>query len=147
MYTFTVAVDIAAAPARVWRALCHPAEVVQWDSGVRAALDAPPDYPRPGQHVRWRCRTGWWWRLLHDWPVEVVPERTLRAELRRGPYRIDETYTIEPGDGGCRLAAAIRFRVAIPVVGPLIERAGAGRRTKAGVAASLAALARHCAAP
>ncbi|MGE0058212.1 MAG: SRPBCC family protein [Dehalococcoidia bacterium] len=94
-----LSVEIAAAPARVWSALCDPAEVAAWDSGVEAALDAPPDYPQPGQHVQWRCRGGSA-RVLHDRPLEVVPEKTLRSDLRLGFVRYDETYTLmHAGEG------------------------------------------------
>src|SRR5690348_2354304 len=99
-YRFTLAVTIAAPASRVWRALCEPGEVVRWDSGVVEALDAPPDYPRAGQHVRWRTGSGRF-RILHDRPLEVVPEQRLRSRLALGPWRYDETYTIEAAEPGC----------------------------------------------
>ncbi|MBI4515835.1 MAG: SRPBCC family protein [Deltaproteobacteria bacterium] len=143
MYAFTVSVDIGAPPARVWRALCDPAEVVQWDTGVAAALDAPPDYPRPGQHVRWRYTNGPF-RTLHDRPQAVVPERTLRSLLGVGPFRFDETYTLAPHPGSCRLTAAMLVRVPIPLVGVVVEHCYLGPRTQATVAASLEAIKHHC---
>lgn len=143
MYRFTLVQDIDATPARVWRALCDPAEVVRWDSGVEAALDAPPDYPLPGQHVRWRYRDGPF-RLLQDRPQEVVPERTLRSLLSVGPFRFDETYTLEPRDGGSCLTCSMDVEVPLPVLGPLFERLYLGPRTRESVAASLSALRRHC---
>ena len=143
MRAFSVTVDIAATTARVWRALCDPAEVPRWDTGVSGALDAPPDYPRPGQHVRWRYTNGPF-RLLHDRPQEVVPERTLRALLAVGPMRFDETYTLEPRDSGCRLTAHMRVWVPAPVIGPLLERAYVAPAARATVAASLEAIKRHC---
>ena len=69
--------------------------MVQWDTGVAAALDAPANYPQPGQHVRWRYRNGPF-RILHDRPQDVVAERRLRSLLSVGPFRFDETYTLEP---------------------------------------------------
>ena len=142
MYTFSVSVDIDATAARVWRALCDPAEVVQWDTGVIRALDAPPDYPRPGQHVRWQYANGPF-RLLHDRPQEVVPERTLRAWLTVGPFRFDETYTLQ-ADNRCRLTAMMNVHAPLPLLGWAIERAYLGPRTQAAVTASLHALQRHC---
>lgn len=143
MYTFEVTVQIDASPQRVWRALCDPAEVVQWDSGVAAALDAPTDYPQAGQHVRWQYRHGLF-RILHDRPQTVVAEHTLRSLLAVGPYRFDETYTLGAHDGGCRLSAAMDVSAALPLVGGLVARYHLGPRTRAAVGASLAAIKRHC---
>jgi hypothetical protein len=143
MYTFTVALDIEAAPARVWRALCDPAEVVRWDTGVVEALDAPADYPQPGQHVRWRYAEGPF-RTLHDRPQDVVPERRLRSLIQIGPLRFDETYTLELREGGSRLSAAMIVRAPLPPLGWLIERLYAGPQSRRAVEASLRALKRHC---
>ncbi len=143
MYSFTAGVDIEAAPGRVWRALCDPAEVVQWDSGVAAALDAPADYPQPGQHVRWRYSNGPF-RLLHDRPQEVAPERMLRSFITIGPFWFDETYTLERRGAGCRLNAAMRVRAPVPPIGWLLERLYIGPESRRTVMASLAAIKRHC---
>lgn len=143
MYAFAVSVAIGAAPERVWRALCDPAEVVQWDTGVAAALDAPADYPQPGQHVRWRYVNGPF-HVLHDRPQEVVHARRLRSLLTVGPSRFDETYTIDPDGGGCRLTAALEVHTPLGVIGWLIDRFYMGPRTQTAVAASLQAIKRHC---
>ena len=143
MYAFTVSADIDASAARVWRALCDPKEVVRWDAGVSAALDAPPDYPQPGQHVRWRCREGVF-RLLHDRPYAVVRERTLRSLLARGPFRFDETYTLGALGGGCRLTVALEVRLPLGVIGWVFEQLYLGSHTRAAVQASLDAIKRHC---
>jgi hypothetical protein len=146
MYSFVVSVDIAAPPSRVWRALCDPAEVVQWDTGVVEALDAPADYPQPGQHVRWRYSNGPF-RTLHDRPQEVVQERTLHSHISLGPMWFDETYTLEPGDAGCRLTAAMRVRAPFPPLGWLLERLYVGPESRRTVTASLAVIKKHCEAP
>ncbi|MFI5364424.1 MAG: SRPBCC family protein [Candidatus Binatia bacterium] len=143
MYAFSVTEDIDATPARVWRALCDPAEVVQWDSGVSAALDAPSDYPQPGQHVRWQYTNGPF-RILHDRPQEVVRVRMLRSLLRVGPFRFDETYTLTKVERGCRLTAALEVQVSFGILGWIVERLYLGRRTHNAVSASLAAIKRHC---
>ena len=143
MFSFSVAVEISAPASRVWRALCDPAEVVAWDTGVVAARDAPADYPQPGQHVRWRYANGPF-RVLHDRPQEVAPERTLRSLISNGPLRIDETYRLDPAGGGTRLTATLLLRVPWPVVGALAERAVFGPATRRAVTASLAAIKRHC---
>ena len=143
MYSFTVSIDIRAPTARVWRALCEPAEVVQWDTGVEEALGAPPDYPQPGQHVRWRYSNGPF-RTLHDRPQEVVPERTLRSLISIGPFRFDETYTLELADGGCRLTASMDVRAPVPLLGWLFERLYVGPQSRRTVQASLEAIMKHC---
>jgi uncharacterized protein YndB with AHSA1/START domain len=142
MYSFTLNTDISAPPARVWRALCDPSEVVRWDTGVVEPLDAPADYPQPGQHVRWRYAGPF--RTLHDRPQEVVLERTLRSLISIGPLRFDETYTLEPRDGGTCLSAAMRVFVPLLLGGPLTGRLYAGPESRRTVAASMAALKRYC---
>lgn len=141
--SFAVSIDIDAPPSRVWRALCDPAEVVQWDTGVVEAIDAPAGYPQPGQHVRWRYSNGPF-RTLHDRPQEVVPDRTLRSLIGVGPSQMDETYTLEATEGGTRLTATMLVRVPWPIVGLLAERAVFGPATRRAVAASLQAIKLHC---
>ncbi len=143
MYSFTVSVDIAAPAARVWRALCDPAEVVIWDTGIERAIDAPADYPQPGQHVRWRYSNGPY-RTLHDRPQEVVAERTLRSLISVGPTAMDETYTLERTDAGTHLTARMLVRVTWPIVGVLAERAVFGPASRRAVTASLAAIKLYC---
>jgi hypothetical protein len=143
MYSFTLSVDIASPPARVWRALCDPAEVVQWDAGVEQALDAPADYPQPGQHVRWRYSNGPF-RTLHDRPQQVIVEHTLRSLISIGPARFDETYTLALADGGTRLSAAMDVLAPVPLLGPALERLYVGPQSRRTVEASLRAIKRHC---
>lgn len=128
---------------RVWRALCDPDEVVRWDSAVMEALDPPPDYPKPSQHVRWRCRTRLF-RILHDRPQEVVEGQKLRSLLTLGPSHMDETYLLTSAPNGCRLNLDLELRIALPLAGGLIERLYAGEDTRRGFEASLAGLKRHC---
>lgn len=143
MYRFALTVAIDAPPAHVWRALCDPAEVVLWDGGVTQALDAPPDYPRPGQHVRWRFRRGLF-RTLHDRPQEVVPERRLRALLGVGPWRFDEVYTLTPRAGGSSLTVTMEVRAPGVPLGGTFARVILGPRTRTSVEASLRAIKHHC---
>jgi uncharacterized protein YndB with AHSA1/START domain len=141
VYSFTLAVDIDAPPARVWRALCDPAEVVQWDVPVVEALDAPADYPKSGQDVRWRLRTG---GVLRDRPQEVVPERKLRSLITVGGGQLDETYTLEPRGAGTHLEMLMHVRVPLPVVGWLVERLYGGPTSRKQMAQSLGGIKKHC---
>ncbi len=138
-----MSIDIAAPVALVWRALCEPAAVVQWDSGVTEALNAPPDYPQPGQHVRWLMRSGFF-RLLHDWPAEVVEERTLRSLLSLGPWEINETYSLSSTPTGTRLELTADVGSSIPLLGQLWVNFSEGRKISDGFRESLDGLKRYC---
>ena len=123
--------------ARVWQALCAADEVPHWDSSIIEALDAPPDYPQPGQEVRWRLRTGPYNTLI-DKPQEVEPERKLRALLEIGPIKIDETYTLTPLDAGCRVDLVIDWTA------PMLIASLAGNELRKGFESSMAGLKRWC---
>jgi hypothetical protein len=141
MYRFRLETLVAAPVERVWRALCDPSEVVRWDSDVIEAVDAPPDYPRPGQSVHWRCRDG---SILLDQPQEVAERRRLRSLLRLGRFRYDETYDLAPQAEGTHLAVTLSVTSELPVVGAIDALLIGGPRARAGFAASLAGLKRHC---
>jgi uncharacterized protein YndB with AHSA1/START domain len=142
---FAESVEIAAEPARVWRALSVPAEVVCWDTGVVEALDAPSDYPRAGQHVRWRYRLGPLPLVLHDRPTRVEPPWLLRSSIRLASFEFDETYTLEPQPpGSTRLSAELAVTSRVPGLRGLLERFVGRPFARATLAASLAAIKRHC---
>jgi hypothetical protein len=143
MYHIEMSVEIHAPVSRVWRALCDPTQVVRWDSGVTEALNAPEDYPLPGQHVRWLMRSGFF-RLLHDWPAEVVPEQTLRSLLSLGPYEINETYSLSGTPTGTRLELLAEVGSVIPLMGRLLVHFHGGPQAQAGFEASLLGLRRYC---
>lgn len=144
MQRFAETIEIAAPPERVWRALTDPAEVVVWDTGVVAPIDAPPDYPRPGQHVRWRYRLGPLPLVLHDRPTEVVPAATLRSSIRLGPFDFDETYTLRSDGATTRLTADLTLASTAPLVGGLLEAWIGAPLARSTVRHSLAAIRRHC---
>jgi hypothetical protein len=142
---FTETVEIAASLERVWRALTVPAEVAQWDSGIVEPIDAPPDYPQPGQCVRWRYRLGPLPLILEDRPSEVRENSTLRAFIRLGPFRFDETYELRsPEPAITLLSARLLLSSTVPVIGVLLERVVGGPLAKATVRSSLEAIRLHC---
>jgi uncharacterized protein YndB with AHSA1/START domain len=98
-----VDVDIAAPPARVWRALCDPAEVASW-AGV-GPLDVPDGYPAAGQHARWRARQGPLPLTLDDRVSLVEEERRLAATIEVGPAHIEEEYRLVPTATGTWLVS------------------------------------------
>lgn len=145
MIEFTETVQIAAGVERVWRALTAPAEVVQWDSGVIEPIDAPPDYPQPGQHVRWRYRLGPLPLTLHDRPTEVLRVSVLRSSIELGPFSFDETYELHsPESSTTLLSARLVLSSSLPVLGSLLERVVGAPLARATVRSSLEAIRLHC---
>lgn len=135
--------------ARVWRALTDPREVAGWDAanGNGGALDAPADYPKPGQHVRWKYRLGGVPTTLHDRPIEVAPNERLRSLIELGALRFDETYTLmpEPGQpGATRLAMKLVASNSTAVVGGVIDRFEMTRIATETVNASLESIRLWC---
>jgi hypothetical protein len=142
---FTETVQIDTSVERVWRALTVPTEVVQWDSGIIEPIDAPPDYPQPGQHVRWRYRLGPVSLILHDRPTEVLHNSTLRSSIDLGPFSFDETYELDsPESSTTLLSARLTVSSNLPVIGVLLERAAGAPLARATVRTSLQAIKRHC---
>jgi hypothetical protein len=144
LISFSETVEIEADPARVWRALTIPSEVVCWDTGVIEPLDAPADYPAPGQHVRWRYRFGPLRLTLHDRPSEVAPCSRLRSSIRLGPFDFDEIYTLSPLGSSTRLEAKLSLSSRTPVLGALLEALVGQPLARSTVRTSLAAIRRHC---
>lgn len=145
MLTFSLTVEISCEPDRVWRALSIPSEVVCWDTGIIEPLDAPPDYPQPGQHVRWRYRLGPIPMILHDRPSEVVPPSTLRSSIHLGPFDFDETYTLlDKGPSSTELTAELSLTSGVAVIGGWIERVFGLPLARSTVRTSLAAIKMHC---
>jgi len=145
--TVAMSCAIRAVPMRVWRALTDPNEVAAWDAvnGNGGALDAPPDYPKPGQHVRWRYRQGGVPTLLHDRPIEVVQASHLRSLIELGQLRFDETYTLlQEGEGGTRLGMRIIAENVVPVVGGVLDRFEVRRLVTEMVSSSLEAIRTFC---
>lgn len=135
--------------ARVWRALTDPSEVAGWDAanGNGGAIDAPADYPKPGQHVRWRYRLGGVPTTLHDRPIEVVPHERLRSLIELGALRFDETYSLLPEAGHpeqTRLAMKIVASNSTAVVSGVIDRFEMTRITTETVNGSLESIRHWC---
>jgi uncharacterized protein YndB with AHSA1/START domain len=127
-------VTVAAPAARVWRALCEPAEVARWD-GAQPVL-VPAGYPQPGQHARWRVGR----RLLHDRVLEVDPPRRLRARITYGLVDIDETYdVVDAGPSSVTVTSTNLVRSRFPGLS-----GWAARRLAGSVDGALRRLAEHC---
>jgi hypothetical protein len=132
---------------RVWRALTDPAQVVGWDGSVSAPIDVPPDYPKPGQHVRWRARLSGLPIILHDHPIEVFVNERLRSSIAMGLFRFDETYSLmdDPLEAGrTRLMMKIVASNEIPVVGGSLDRFAVRQQATELVSTSLRAIREWC---
>ena len=147
LITIAMSTVIRAERARVWRALTVPAEVVGWDASLVAPIDVPPDYPKPGQYVRWRTRMNDVPIILHDRPIEVSVGERLRSHIALGLFRFDETYTLvdDPFEvGGTRLTMKIVASNEIPVVGGAIDRFAVREQSTRLVSGALRAIREWC---
>lgn len=148
MKSFAESVTIAANPERVWQALTTPTEVVCWDTGIIRPLDAPLDYPKPGQHVRWQYRLGPLPLVLHDHPTRVETASTLASSIRLGPFDFEEIYTLrEIAASETELTAELSLTSRLPIIGTLLERVAGEPLARSTVRTSLAAIKRHCEDP
>ncbi len=109
---------------RVWRALTTPSELIQWDERILELLEPAPDYPRPGQHIRWRYRLGTVPIVMHDRPLEVSTYEMLRSKLSLGLLSLESTHSLATnGDASkTRLSLKVLASNSAPVVGGTIDR-------------------------
>ena len=151
MITVAMSTVIASDRLRVWRALTDPAEVVGWDAanGNEGPVDAPADYPKPGQTVRWRYRQGGVPTVLLDRPIEVTPGERLRSLIELGQLQFDETYTLLREDDGVRTRLGMRIVASssVPVVGGVVDRFEMRRIATDMVSGSLEAIRAWCERP
>jgi len=132
---------------RVWRALTDPAQVSAWDASVIEPIDVPPDYPKPGQHVRWRARMNGLPIILHDHPIEVSVNERLRSSIAMGLFRFDETYTLMDDlleAGRTRLMMKVVISNEIAVVGGSLDRFAVRQQATALVSTALRAIREWC---
>jgi uncharacterized protein YndB with AHSA1/START domain len=148
--TTAMSTVIGAERARVWRALTEPAEVLRWDERVIALEDPATEYPRVGRSVRWRYRLGSIPVVLHEQPLEVVPDSKLRSTVALGLFRFDETFQLssEPGDAErTRLMLKLVASNSVPVVGGALDRFAVRRIANDFIDAKLRAVQKWCEAP
>jgi hypothetical protein len=148
--TTAMSTVIGAGRSRVWRALTEASEVVRWDEHVLELLEPPGEYPRVGRQVHWRYRLGAVPIVLHECPLEVIPDARLRSSVALGLFRFDETFQLatEPGERErTRLSLKLVAGNSLPVVGGMLDRFAVRRLASEFVDTKLRALQRWCERP
>ena len=138
---------IAADPARVWRALTTPDELIAWDERILAAVEPPDHYPFRGQHVRWRYQLGGVQLVMHDRPLEVTSPERLRRTMHIGSLRYEQTFSLTPEPGApprTRLGMKLIASNSVPVIGDVVDRFDVRRMTSEHVDETLRAIQRWC---
>ena len=141
-----VAVEISASLSRVWRALSQPPQVAVWDTGIIEAIDAPADYPQPGQHVQWQYSLALIPMTLHDFPQKVVENELLQTRIKLGILRYLEAYTLVwDNDKNMTILTAEMFvGNALPLIGRVFDHLIGIRVARSSVKASLWAIKTFC---
>ena len=141
---------ITADRKRVWRALTTPSELIRWDDQIVALLDPAPDFPNPGQSIRWRYRIGSIEIDAHQTIRKIQPEERLESAISLGLFHFDETYTLASEDGTpdqTRLRLSVVSSNSRPVVGGLIDRFTVRRLSAKLVDSRMRAVAKWCENP
>ena len=142
-----MATTVSATPARVWRALTVPAEIMGWDEHLLALIDPLIGYPQEGQSVRWRYRLGSVDVVLRNSLLDVVPNERLRSSASMGLFRFDETFTLSKEDDDLE-RTHLRLKLiaanSLPVVGGLLDRFNVRRLASEIVDRKLRSLQKWC---
>jgi uncharacterized protein YndB with AHSA1/START domain len=141
---------ITADRERVWRALTTPSELIRWDDQIVALLDPAPDYPNPGQKVRWRYRIGSIEFDAHQTIREIQPRERLQSEISLGLFHFEETYTLTSENGTpdqTWLRLSVVSSNSVPVVGGLMDRFTVRRLSSKLVDSRMRAVAKWCENP
>ncbi len=112
---------ITADRKRVWRALTTPSELIRWDDQIVALLEPAPDYPNPGQRVRWRYRIGSIEIDVHQTIQDIQPGERLRSAISLGLIQFDNTYTLK-SENATPEQPRLRLSVATWQSGPGVGR-------------------------
>jgi uncharacterized protein YndB with AHSA1/START domain len=142
-----MAVVIDAEHDRVWRALTDPNELIAWDERILAPVEPPDRYPVSGQHIRWRYRLGSIQVVMHDRPLEVVPQERLRSSIRVGSMRYEQTFSLKAETGALvptHLGMKVVASNSIPLLGEVVDRFEVRRMAVGHVDETLRALRQWC---
>jgi len=145
-----MAVTVSAEPARVWRALVDPSEIVRWDEARTALVDRDIAYPVEGQRVRWRSKLGSVALVLNETPNEIVPLEHLQVACAAGSLRYEQLYRLqtEPGDSAqptrTRASLKLSTRNRLQLIGAEVDRFEVRRMLIEHIDRSLRALQKWC---
>jgi uncharacterized protein YndB with AHSA1/START domain len=145
--TIAMSTRISATPARVWRALTSPSELVAWDTRILAPVEIPDRYPFSGQHMRWRYRIGGVQVVMHDRPLEVSSPERLRRTLQIGSLRYEQTFQLTAAsDDDARTLLGVKLVASnsVPVIGDVLDRFDVRRFTTEHVDETLRAIQNWC---
>jgi uncharacterized protein YndB with AHSA1/START domain len=146
--TTAMSTVIGAERTRVWRALTEAAEVVRWDEHVLALVEPADEYPQVGREVHWRYQLGAIPVVLHECPLEVIPDARLRSSIALGLFRFDETFQLAPEPGArTRLSLKLVASNSIPVVGGVLDRFAVRRLASGFIDGKLRAVQKWCESP
>ncbi len=127
-----------------WRAITDPAQVIRWDDCMLALLEDVPDYPQVGQHVRWRYRFRQVPIVLHDRPLEVVPQERLRCAIDLGLFRFEQTYSLRAGAGRTQVGLRLQTTNSISTLHDQVDRFAVRRIASDYIYGRLHALQKWC---
>jgi uncharacterized protein YndB with AHSA1/START domain len=113
---FSIAVDIAAPPERVWAVMADVERWPEWTPTVTRVHRLDDERFAVGSRVRIRQP-----RLPPAvWQVSELLEGRSFTWVNRGPgVRVDAKHSVEPASGGARATLSLRFS---GLLGPLIAR-------------------------
>jgi hypothetical protein len=100
--------------------------------------------------VHWRYRLGSVPVVLHEQPLEVVPDSRLRSSVALGLFRFDETFQLfsEAGDEDrTRLMLKLVASNSVPVVGGALDRFAVRRLAAEFIDAKLRGVQKWCETP
>jgi hypothetical protein len=115
-----------------------------------ASVDAPADYPAPGQHIRWRYQLGPVQLVLHERPQEIVALERYCTSLTVGSLRLQQTYTLQREKADTpqtRLGMKVVSSNSVPVMGGEVDRFELRRMTSERIDTTLRLLQKWCENP
>ncbi len=147
MITIAMAAVIDASPSRSWRALTSLDERLEWDDRVLGLVEAPDEYPVPGQHVRWRYRLGTVQVIMHERTLDVAEGERIRANLQIGSMRLDQTFSLQVESGSApstRIGMRVVASNSIALVGGTVDRFDVRQMASSHIDETLRSLQKWC---
>jgi hypothetical protein len=125
MISVSMATAVGTSCHRVWHALTSQSELIRWDDHLIEFVSPSAARGGPRTCPKHRYRLGSVEVGLRYQPLEVVHERTLRAEVELGLFRFEATHKLFPDaedSGRTQLSLRLVFSNTLPVVGGEIDR-------------------------